>query len=319
MAESRGEIEQFDSVIVGAGPAGLSAALNLARSRTTALVVDSNRPRNAATLASHGFITRDGISPIELRTLARAELEAYPEVEYLQRATVSGVARDGDGSHPFATTITRGSTKRVVASRTVLLATGVREILPDIPSLRGFYGMSLFSCAACDGYERKDQPLALIGETPDLHDRALLVARWSSDLTVFTNGAAVVTPTEETGLVERGIRVERGQIDDVEGVRGSIAAVRLINGERIPVTGGFVRPVWVSNLDFIRRADRGILAIDPLGGIATDRDGRTSIDGLYASGDIASPGPQQLIVAAGAGARTAAIIVHDLIGVTTSH
>jgi thioredoxin reductase len=313
------EQDEFDCVIVGAGPAGLSAALNLARSRSSVLIADSNRPRNAATLKSHGFITRDGIPPIELRGLARAELANYPEVEYLPRAVVSGVARDRDGSHPFTVEIARGTRSRVVTSRTVLLATGLREVFPDIPSLRGFYGMSVFSCVACDGYERSDQRLALIGETSDLHDRALLIARWSASLTVFTNAVAVLTASEEMDLVSLGIRVERRPIGDLEGTRGAISAVRLADGDRIPVTGGFIRPVWVSNLDFIRRADRDALTVDRFDRLSTDRDGRTSIEGLYASGDVASPGPQQLIVAAGAGARTAAIIVQDLIGVSTSH
>jgi thioredoxin reductase len=100
---------------------------------------------------------------------------------------------------------------------------------------------------------------------------------------------------------------------------GTVSAVRLIGGERVPITGGFIRPLWVSDLDFIRSDDRAILAFDHHDRLVVDRDGRTAVPGLYASGDIATPGPQQLIVAAGAGARTAAVIIHDLLGITTSH
>lgn len=311
--------DEFDCVIIGGGPAGLSAALNLARSRSTVLVIDSNRPRNAPTLFSHGFITRDGIPPNELRKLARAELDGYPEAEFAQRSTVTLVERDREDGHPFSVQFSAGARSRSVVGRTVLLASGLRETLPDIPSVRGYYGMSLFSCVACDGYERTDQPLALIGETDDLYDRALLIARWSKNLTVFTNGVAHLSDRHASTLSDIGIRIDRRAIRDVEGLRGSLTAVRLADGDRVKVTGGFIRPLWHPALEFIRPLDRESLGFDADGHLVTDRDGRTSVDGLYACGDIAAPGPQQLIVAAGAGARTAAIITHDLLGITTSH
>ncbi|MFC6356192.1 NAD(P)/FAD-dependent oxidoreductase [Luethyella okanaganae] len=316
---------RVDTLVVGAGPAGLSAALNLARARMRVLVVDSNRPRNAATMISHGFLTRDGIPPHELRRIAREELGAYPEAEIVQRSSVVGIRRidqtgaatDAD-SHPFLATV-RGGTQagdRLVLARTVLVATGLRETLPALPSIRAFYGMSLFSCVACDGYEQSDRPLALIGETPDLLARALLVSRWSSDLTVFTNGLAELEAGDEEHLAHRGIRVERRAIDDLEGERGSVTAVRLVDGERVPIDGGFVRPLWHPVVDALAELNP---ACDDDGHLVTDRDGRTSLPGVYAAGDVAAPGPQQLIVAAGAGARVASVITQDLLGVSTSH
>ena len=315
------ELEAYDCVVIGAGPAGLSAALNLTRARQRVLVVDSDRPRHAATMLSHGFITRDGVPPHELRRIAREELERYPDTEVLRRSTVDSISLADDGSataHPFTVRISgrTAAAGRVVRSRTVLVATGLRETLPALPSIRAYYGMSLFSCAACDGYEQGDRPLALIGETDDLFARALLVGQWSSTVTVFTNGVAPLTEHEEAALGDRGIRVERRVIDDLEGHRGAIAAVRLFDGERIPVTGGFVRPLWHPIVGFLESL---ALDTDDSGHLVTDRDGRTSLPGVYAAGDVAAPGPQQLIVAAGAGARAAAIITHDLLGVTTSH
>jgi len=312
-----------DVVVVGGGPAGLSAALNLARARTTVLVVDAGRPRNAATLRSHGFLTRDGISPLELRKLARAELSAYPTVRVLDRTnlTALGTAEPpvdaADGIRFVATVKShRSGAPAVIAARSAVIATGLRETLPAIPSLRGFYGMSLFSCAACDAWELQDRPLALIGETPDLPARARLIARWTDDLTVFTNGADVVETVEEAELAASGIVVERRRIDDLEGDRGAVSAVRLQDGTRIAIAGGFVRPHWDPALDFLGglEVDR-----DMDGHLLVDRSGRTSIAGLYAAGDAAAPGPQQLIVAAGQGARVAAVLIHDLVGVRTAH
>jgi thioredoxin reductase len=198
----------------------------------------------------------------------------------------------------------------------VLVATGLRETLPDIPSLRAFYGMTVFSCAACDAWELQDRPLALIGETPDLAARARLIARWTDRLTVFTNGSDAVDTVEEAELAASGIIVERRVIDDLEGDKGAVSAVRLQGGDRVEIDGGFVRPQWHPALDFVAGID---LERDGFGNLVTDRSGRTSVAGLYAAGDAASPGPQQLIVAAGQGARAAAVLVHDLVGVRTAH
>jgi len=314
-----------DVLIVGGGPAGLSAALNLARARASVLVVDTGRPRNAATLRSHGFLTRDGISPLELRKLARAEIATYPTVRVLDRTNVTSLslidgptAADAADGIRFAATLQshRSGDPIVVSARSALIATGLRETLPAIPSLRAYYGMTLFSCAACDAWELQDRPLALIGETPDLPSRARLIARWTDDLTVFTNGADVVATVEEAELAASGIVVERRRIDDLEGDRGAVSAVRLQDGTRIEIAGGFVRPHWDPALDFVAQLE---VDRDRDGHLLVDRSGRTSIPGLYGAGDAAAPGPQQLIVAAGQGARAAAVLVHDLVGVRTAH
>jgi thioredoxin reductase len=310
---------EVDVLIVGGGPAGLSAALNLARARASVLVVDTGRPRNAATLKSHGFLTRDGISPLELRKLARAEIAGYPSVRVLDRTNVSTLTTvDAANGMRFEAVLQshRSGDPIVVSARSAVIATGLRETLPEIPSLRAFYGMSLFSCAACDAWELQDRRLALIGETPDLAARARLIARWTEHLTVFTNGADTVDTVEEAELAASGIVVERRRIDDLEGDRGIVSAVRLQDGTRVAIDGGFVRPHWDPALEFIAQLD---VDRDRDGHLLVDRSGRTSIPGLYGAGDAAAPGPQQLIVAAGQGARAAAVLIHDLVGVRTAH
>lgn len=316
---TEGDSTEVDVVIVGGGPAGLSAALNLGRARASVVLVDAGRPRNAATLRSHGFLTRDGVPPLELRKLARAELAAYPNVRVLDRTVVAALMErtGGDGLRFIAALHGRAAgTPPAVAARSVLVATGLRETLPAIPSLRAFYGMTVFSCAACDAWELQDRPLALIGETADLAARARLIARWTDRLTVFTNGSDAVDTVEEAELAASGIVVERRAIDDLEGDRGAVSAVRLVDGTRVQIEGGFVRPQWHPALDFVGGIE---LERDVFGNLVTDRSGRTSMPGLYAAGDAASPGPQQLIVAAGQGARAAAVLVHDLVGVRTAH
>lgn len=309
---------EYDVLVIGGGPAGLSAALNLGRSLARVLVIDADRPRNAATLNSHGFLTRDGIPPHELRRLARAELTAYPNVELRSRVRVVSLRRaDSAGEDDgFTAEIGRREPTDTVSAATVLLATGLRETLPDVPNLRGYYGMSLFSCAACDAWELRDRRLALIGGSADLAERARLIARFTDTLTVFTHGADVVTAAEEAALRASGVAVQRQPIVELVGDRGRLEAVRLADGTTIAVDGGFVRPEWETELSFL---DGIAPALDAVGNLVTDRDGRTDVPGLYAAGDAATPGPQQLIVAAGAGARVAAVMVHDMVGVATAH
>ncbi|WP_349904294.1 NAD(P)/FAD-dependent oxidoreductase [Parafrigoribacterium humi] len=299
-----------DVVIIGAGPAGLSAALNLARARRRVVLLDSNRPRNSVTLVAHGFLTRDGITPHALRKLGLAELAAYPEVHH-HLGHVEAVTRV-DGGFEIRTSRVNASPARTVTAPVVLIASGLRERLPVLPSMASYYGIGLFSCVECDGYEQSDKPLALIGETDDLVHRALLIRQWSSDLTVFTNGIGIVTESEEALLAERGVRVERRGIIDILGTDGIVASLLLEDGERVRVEGGFVRPRWDAALDYA--AALGIETDDD-GFVTTDGAGRTSIHGVYAAGDSTAPGPQQLIVAAGAGARAAATINRDLLGI----
>jgi thioredoxin reductase len=295
-----------DVVVIGAGPAGLSAALNLVRAKRTVLLLDANRPRNAATLQSHGFLTRDGISPLELRRLGRDEVARYPEATVTQ-AVVDRVWHEGGAWHVHGAW--RGAEVAATA-RAVVLATGLRETFPALPSLRAFYGTDVHSCVECDGYDKAGAPLAFVCETDDVVDRALLIGAWTEDLVVFTNGVASITDGGRARLDAAGIRVDERAVADLEGDRSGMTGVRLADGDVVARSGAFVRPEWHADLDWVD-AD---LDRDDLGLVRVDRCGRTGAPGLYAVGDITPPGPEQLIVAAGHGATTAAAVHRDLVG-----
>lgn len=302
--------DSFEVVVVGGGPAGLSAALNLARARRRVLVVDGNRPRHAATLIARGFLTRDGIPPLELRRLGREEVQAYDDAEVVF-AQVGSVEVEGAGFRVRARGV-RGGADVDATADALVLATGVTETMPAIPSIRAYYGTHLHSCVECDGYEKAGEPLALIGETADLAERALLLTQWTDDLIVFTNGIAPVSADEERALAGLGVRVERRPIDDIVGDKGTMTGVRLQDGTVVDRVGGFLRPVWSPALGFAEALD---LDRDTDGYLVTDRQGRTSLPGVYAAGETTAPGPQQLVVAAGSGAVVAAAVNRDLIGI----
>lgn len=299
-----------DVAVIGAGPAGLSAALNLVRARRTTLLVDANRPRNAATLASHGFLTRDGVPPLELRRLGREEFEAYSGARF-HGASVDAVSPLPGGGFRLTGRGVRGAAALDATARAVVIAAGLLETLPALPSIRAWYGTQLHSCVECDAYEKSAQPLVLIGESDDLAERALLISQWSGDLLVCTNGVGVVTAAQEAGLAARGIRVDRRPIADVEGAEGRMTGVRFIDGTFEERSGGFVRPEWRAPITSI---DGLALALDADGLVVVDARGHTSVRGVYAAGDVTPPGPEQLIVAAGEGATVAATVNRDLLG-----
>jgi thioredoxin reductase len=309
----------YDVVIIGAGPAGLAAGLSLVRARRRTLMIDSNRPRHSATLRSHGFITRDGVPPLELRRIGREEYQAYPAAEFhmgLVRAVGTSDAEDPAVRFTISTKGMRGEKNRTVTARTVLIATGLAETLPELPSIRAWYGTNLHSCIACDGYEEADRALALIGETDDLAEHALLISQWSDDLIVFTNGVGQVTDTDEAALAARGIRVDRRPLTDVLGEKGAMTGIQVADGEFIPREGGFVRPRYGAAATFAQQLEP---ATDVAGLLVVDAQGRTSVPGLYAAGDTTPPGPEQLLVSAGEGARAAVAINRELLGPLATH
>ncbi|QPZ39771.1 NAD(P)/FAD-dependent oxidoreductase [Paramicrobacterium chengjingii] len=298
--------QHYDVVIVGGGPGGLSAALNLVRARMRVLVLDANRPRHSATLFAHGFLTRDNISPLELRRLGREDVSAYENGE-VQFATVDAVTSLPDGFRVIASGV-KGDPDRDVHTKRIVVATGLAEILPDIGNARAFYGTCLHSCLECDGWEKQDAPLVLIGESDDLAEQAFRALQWTNDLLVLTNGSSVVGTDEERELAQAGIDVERSPIAEIQGARGVMTGIELADGRVLDYRGGFIRPRWHARLGFL---DGLGIDIDADGLLVVDDRGRGSRDGVYAAGDITPPGPQQIAVAAGQGAMVSATIVSD--------
>lgn len=189
----------YDCAIIGGGPAGLNAALVLGRARRKVALLDNNQPRNAVTHASHGFLTRDGITPSEFRRIAYEEVTSYPSVEH-HPLTVMDIQKIPEGFLIMAG-------DQVIRARKLLITTGMKETVPDIPGLKELYGKSLFHCPYCDGWELRDRPLIVIAENEGLFHLAKLLYNWSRDLVICSNGRSILTDEQKQKLIGYNITV----------------------------------------------------------------------------------------------------------------
>ncbi|MEP6592795.1 MAG: NAD(P)/FAD-dependent oxidoreductase, partial [Acidobacteriota bacterium] len=181
--------QRYDVVVVGAGPAGLSAALILGRCRRRVLVCDTGRPRNAASHALHGYLTRDGLPPSEFLAIGRKELERYDTVEFRPIGAVAAECIDSR----FQVTLEDGT---VALSRKLLIATGVVDHLPEIDGITELYGRSVFHCPYCDGWELRDQPVAIYGQGQRGVGLSLELTAWTRDIVLCTDGPAEIDADE---------------------------------------------------------------------------------------------------------------------------
>lgn len=291
----------FDVIIVGGGPAGLSAALVLGRCRRSVLVCDAGRPRNAASHALHGFITRDGSNPAEFLELARRDLAQYETVELI-RAEVTSVNRTNDN---FELTLNNGQSVR---SRKLLLATGVVDELPDVDGLREFYGRSVFHCPYCDGWEIRDQPIAVYGTGENALGLALELTLWSRDLVLCTDGPSELTTEQTERLAEHSIALREDRLERLEGRDGVLERVIFVNGDNLERRAMFFSTGQHPRSDLAK--DLGCEFTDQ-GCVATGEYEATTVPGAYAAGDT-SHMVQFVIVAAAEGAQAAVAINKEL-------
>ena len=290
----------LDAVIVGGGPAGLSAALVLGRARKRVLVLDTGRPANLASQAVGGLLAQSGVAPVELRQAGREQLADHPNVE-VRDGAVLDAASIADG---FAVELDGVS----VRTRSLLLAHGLRYDPPALPGVEPLWGRSVFHCPFCDGWEVRDLSLAVHGSGPEAARSALVVAGWSSDVVLCTDGPAKLNG-ERAALESAGVRVREEPIRELVGGSGWLRRIEFAAGPPERPDAMFVRT---------RRGQPNGLAaalgceLTDAGTIVTDGDGRSGVPGVYAAGDTATEQFRSVANALGSGSRVAQRVALDL-------
>ena len=271
-------MSECDIAIIGGSNAGLSAALILGRARRKVLIIDAGEPRNASAGRTHGFFTRDGAPPADLRRTGREQLEPYDVAFVEARAThVTG--------HDLDFTLTLASGQNVRAKKLVL-ATGVQDDTGILPGLRDLWGRYVYTCPYCHGWEVRDKPLAIIGSGEEGYQYARFVRNWSRQLTLCTHGGRL-EPDALGHLTQLGIKVIDTEIDRLSA--DAEAVIHFGDTTALRCAGIFIRPPVRLNAPL---ADAlGCTLSDDGTYVVTDETGQTSVQGVYAVGDLARPKP----------------------------
>jgi thioredoxin reductase len=291
----------LDVLIVGGGPAGLSAALVLGRCRRRVLLCDAGSPRNARSQGVHGFLSRDGIEPAELRRLGREQLLSYPNVAVREGEVVHAGCDGGQ----FSVLLTGGVR---LEARKLLLAPGIIVDLPEIPGFSELYGRGVFDCPYCDGWEVRDQPLVVYGREGGGMQYCLQLLGWSKDITFCTDGPSGLSGADQEELVRNGIGVVEKKLERLEGEE-LLRGVRFADADFLACRAVF----------FKTQATRASPILTGLGCDLTETGSaktgeyeNTGIPGLYVAGD-ASKRVDFAIVAAAEGAMAAFAINRELL------
>lgn len=285
-----------DVAVIGGSYAGLSASLQLARARRTVAVVDAGVRRNRFARTSHGYLSQDGRAPGAIAEAARADVRAYPTVQWIDGTAEH--ARAGDGE--FTIDVDGG---RFIRARRVVLAPGVIDALPDIEGLAARWGTSVFHCPYCHGYELDRGRIGVIATGPASYHQAMMLPDWGT-VTLFTNGAFAPDATQQAELSARGVVIEPARITRVI----DHATVALADGRQVALDGLFT--ATHTHIATPLPAELGC-AFDegPLGRfIRTDAQKATTVPGVFACGDAAR-GAGSVSLAVGDGAQ-AGMSVH---------
>ena len=285
----------WDVIIIGAGPAGLSAALILGRCRRRVLLCDSGTPRSWAAHRMHGFLSRDGMELEQFRQTARDQLSQYSGVRFLAvAATKASRSEDGRFRVQFADHTTH-------SSRKLLLASGVFDELPKIPNIQRFFGTSVHPCPYCEGWEMRDLPVAIYGKGRRGFEMARAMTAWSSDLILCTDGPARLSAAQRQALSANKIEIVTTRVAELVGEGGQLQAIRFTNGTQRARRALFFDTPCHPQSEFAQALG---CRLTRSGAILCGKYEASSVPGVYAAGNIVKD-VQLSIVAAAEGARAA--------------
>ncbi|QRZ12948.1 NAD(P)/FAD-dependent oxidoreductase [Paracoccus methylovorus] len=289
-----------DVIVIGGSYAGMAAALQPARARRKVRVIDAGQRRNRFARHSHGFLGQDGIDPAQIWAAARQQLLTYPTLRWIEGEAVAISGRKDD----FRLATADGTAH---AGRRILLATGVRDLLPDIPGLPERWGKTVFHCPYCHGYELDQGRIGVIAAGAMSPHQAQLLPEWG-EVTFLTNGALTLEPEQREDLRSRGVAVEETPIARIAGA----AEVELRDGRVLPFAGLFTATRTEPASPLAEAAGCEVIET-PMGRqVLTDETKETSLPGIFACGDVARA-PHSVSLAVGDGAWAGAQLHRSLV------
>ncbi|GAA3550110.1 NAD(P)/FAD-dependent oxidoreductase [Streptomyces osmaniensis] len=297
--------ESYEVVVVGGGAAGLSAALVLGRARRRTLVVDAGEPRNAPAAHMQGYLSRDGMSPAEFLAVGREEIARYG-VELVRDRAVD-VTQDGD----FTVALASG---RSVRARRLVVASGLRDELPDVPGVAERFGNDVLHCPYCHGWEVRDQAFGVLATTPLSVHQALMVSQWSKDVTFFLHEVAESDLSDDDlrRLAAAGVKVVPGEVAELVIEDDRLTGVRLADGTVHAREVVFTAPRALPQTGLLQKLGADFQET-PFGAYpVVDPTGLTSVPGVWAAGN-AMGFAEQVINAASGGYRAGAFINGELL------
>jgi len=292
----------FDVIIIGGSYAGLSAALTLGRATRNVLIIDAGEPCNWQTPQSHNFLTHDGDQPAMITKAAKAEVLKYPTVRFLKEMAVSGVRID----EGFSISLENGAS---FTARKVLLATGLKDVLPAIKGFHECWGISVIHCPYCHGYEVRDEKIGLLMNGDHAYDMAKNLHLWNNDLSILTNGKSQFTVEQTEKLKAKSITILEEEIIEIEHVDGELKQIVFENGEKLALKAIYARAEVVQHNHLFR--DLGC-ELTELNTIKVNEQQQTTAKGVYAAGDCATMFRSLSIVTA-AGTMAAVMLNKEMI------
>lgn len=299
----------YDVVVIGGGAAGLSAALTLARSRRSVLVVDAGAPRNAIAGQVHGYLGREGTPPGELLAIGRAEAASYGAEHRAGRVTSARAVENG-----FEVRLDDGEGVR---ARRLLVATGLVDELPDLPGLAERWGRDVLHCPYCHGWEVRDQAIGILATGPMSLHQAQLFRQLSDDVTLLLHTSSPLDEAQQRELDARGISCVQGEVVALEVQDDRLVAVLLADGRRVALSALVVAPRFVARAELLGELGLQTTELEMAGHVVgshvpADPTGATTVPGVYVAGNVADL-KAQVVVSAAAGLSVAARINADLV------
>ena len=299
--------QTHDVVVIGGGPAGLSAGLWLGRYRRRTAIIDAGRQRNLGSHALHGYSTRDGVPPQTFLETLRREVSGYPTIDLIE-----GAVQEASAEADLFRVETADA--MYLASR-LMLTTGVEDAMPEIPGFARHYGTAIFHCSCCDGYESRDQDVLAIGWGEHVAGFALDLLDWGARVTLVTDGQTFEGDAEcRTALNNNRVAIIEERVSEILSAGDGMQGVRLGSGRVIPATRAFFSIAHEPRNSIAR--DLGC-DVDDLGYVTTDEHGLTSVANVYAAGDI-TPGEQLVQTATAEGAVAGIACAMSLRGSTSA-